>query len=69
MESKQFEPTHFLEQYNAKEGYRFEDRPNEMFTDVLPISILSYRNEFMMEMTTLFTVAIWKIKFKPQPTI
>lgn len=66
---KNFKPTHFIEQYNAKEEYRSDTGPNEHFTEVMPLDYLPRREEFMKTITTLKTVAIFKIQFKDSSKI
>lgn len=65
MKLQTFNPTHFIEQYNATDYYKSDESPNEYFTGLIPIEYLSDRENFMKtEIKALFTVAIFKIQFK-----
>lgn len=56
--------THYIEQYNNTTKYYKKGKQNEFFTPPLPISYLKDSIRHTASMTTIKTVAVFKIKFK-----
>ena len=56
--------THFIEQYNNKTAYYKKGKQNEFFTPPLRLSYLKDSISHTASMTTVKTVAVFKIKWK-----
>lgn len=61
---KQFNPTHFIEQYNPREEYKDVSNKQFEFTLCLPLEHLPSQLQNTKDCITLKTVAIFKIQFK-----
>lgn len=65
MMKQRLEATHFIEQYNIKDEWRSYNKNIHGFTQPLPLEHLQATLACTaMGCLTIFTVALWKIKFK-----